>query len=144
MKESNKVISRMKNKFSIIGLVICLLILLVSLPLTLLWAVFKGPTTFFSQNVYSQKSPDGKFEIDVSRKVHFPVFDIDPEITVFISLKNIEKNYEINSVQFELREFSDLEEPEISWTPKGVHIENIDTHKQFAFDLRLPDYLLEK
>lgn len=141
MADLSKLASRIKNIFLILGLLICSLILLVTLPLTLLWAVVNGPTTFFPQKVFSQKSPDGKFEIDVFRKVQFPVLDIDPEITVYISLKNSEKNYEINSVKFDLREISDLEEPEITWTPNGAHIENIDTHKQFAFDLGLPDYL---
>jgi hypothetical protein len=106
-----------------------------------MWSLFKGPTIFFSQQVYSQKSPDKKFEINVSRKVNFPANEfLDPSITVYLSLNNAEKNYQINSVQFELREFSDLEKPEIIWTPNEVQINGIDSHKDFSFSFRLPHY----
>jgi hypothetical protein len=128
--------------FLIAFLAFSLSILLLFLSPTLILLVFNGPSIFFFQKVYSSQSPDGKFELTVSKKVALPANEfIDPAITVNISLKHIQKNYEINATQFGLYEISDLENPNIIWTSNGVHIENIDTHKQFSFDLREPNYI---
>jgi hypothetical protein len=106
---------------------------------SVLWSLFMGPATFFPQQIYSMKSPDKKYEIKVSRKVNFPALEfLDPEITVYVSLEDAEKNYQINSVEFKIREISDLENPEIIWTPDEVRINRIDSGENFSIRFRLP------
>lgn len=80
--QTNLIKSFWNNNLFIVLFVILFLFFIVTL-----WKM-----TFFSpQQIYSFNSPDGKFEVNVFRKTNFPPNELlDPAITVYVSLINVE------------------------------------------------------
>jgi hypothetical protein len=137
MLETSQINSNNKRIFFSVSVVIASFFIFVLFIESILWTLLGG--SFFSQQVYLLKSADNHYEITVSRRVNFPANSfLSPSITVDLSLKDAIHNYQINSVQFEVHEYSELTKPEIKWTSTEVLIDKIDYHKEFSFGFRLP------
>lgn len=137
MLETSQIPSNNKRIFLSFGVVITSLVIFILFIESILWTISGG--SFFSHQVYLLKSPDNHYEVSVSRRVNFPANSfLSPSITVDISLKDAAHKYQINSVQFEIHEYSELTKPEIIWTPTEVFIDEVDYHKDFSFGFRLP------
>jgi len=123
---------------TVAGMVFAALALLVISP-TVLWALMIGPDTFFTKPVHTLRSPDNKYDIVVSRRVNFPVFDpSSPSITAIVHLKNAGDWREIKYVEFGIHEYSELMAPELTWTHVDVKIDKIDYYNEYAFTFRFP------
>jgi hypothetical protein len=124
---------------------VCLVIvsavtLIVLLP-TMFW-IFLGPgvDSLFMQEVHKISSPDDRYEMVVSRRVNFPVFDpFSPSITARIDLKRTGSYGALNYVQFEIHEYSELRKPEVVWTGSHMRVDKIDWHDEHSFIVRLPE-----
>ena len=137
MLETSQINLNNKRIFISIAAVIASFVIFVLLIESILWTLLGG--SFFSQQAHLLKSPDNHYEISVSRRVNFPANSfLSPSITVDLSLKDTIHNYQLNSVQFEVHEYSELTKPEIRWTSTEVLIDNVDYHKEFSFGFRLP------
>ena len=137
----NTYASYRKRLFLTVGSVIVSVITFIALLPTMFW-VFLGPgvDTLFMNEVHQFSSPDGRYEVIVSRRVNFPLFDpFSPSITARIDLKRKGSYRTLNYVQFEIHEYSELRKPEVSWTGSDVRVDKIDWHNEHAFTLRLPE-----
>jgi hypothetical protein len=112
---------------------------LFSLP-TIIFLSFGGHTLILPQKVYSIKSPDNKYVLDISNRVSLPVISpIDPSGVVHISLKAASNKSELDSVTFEIHEFGELTKPTVIWKTDEAYIENIEYHKEISFKIPLPN-----
>ncbi|WP_009959298.1 hypothetical protein [Verrucomicrobium spinosum] len=118
---------------SLLMLGLALLVGLISLPSIIVG--FSGG--FSSSPVYSQRSPDDRSKLVVTKRVIFPANEmVDPSILVKVQLQDHADGRVLDSTSQELLEDSDLKEPDVEWTPGKVLISGIDRRKELTLTLR--------
>jgi len=117
-------------------------------PGTLLAVAAYGPATFFESEVYSLPSPDQRYRISVSRRIHFPVlFGFDsPPATIYVRLRAVEAPWACGPVEFDIHEASELQKPRLQWYSDKVTVEDIGPTKNLSFPSGTPpnDLRLQK
>ena len=135
----------MSWRIKILSIQIAVSILVVAgvlfVPGTLLAVSAYGPDAFFETEIYSLLSPDQRFRISVSRRIHFPVlFGFDsPPATIYVRLKPVDAPWEYGPVEFDIHEASELQHPRLDWHFDKVTVQDIETHKDFEFSFRIPN-----
>jgi hypothetical protein len=133
--EDSKFVSRgWKIAFALIASVF---VLFVSLP-TVVW-LLTGPGSIFEERARHIVSPDGRFEINIFRRVSLPVFDPSaPASKIRLELREVGSPAALNSVEFEIHEFQELMHPAVMWNDLEVYIDEIESHGDFSLRLKLP------
>jgi hypothetical protein len=131
--------SRFVRRIIAIGLLsIAAIVLFVVLIPTMLVMIESGPGAFFYRTAFVQTSPNGRFKLEVRRRMNFPADEIiDPSGTVSVQLIDQETSTLIDEKTFRIHELSELQDPELEWRTNAVAISKIETHHEVTLELKL-------
>ncbi len=123
-------VSGLSNTVLILGWFIVLfsgVLILIMLTPTFLWVASDGIDSFTGKELHRISSPDARYQILISRRTHFPAFDLfDPTTTATFSLTDTATSQVLDSESFLINDICDLHEPEVAWKPGYVEVKNID------------------
>lgn len=125
----------MKNALLLIG---CLLF--VGFALLLL-----APTFFIGfeggfkpQQVSFEPSPDGRFQLVVTKKAAFPANEfVDPSVVILAELRTTTNDNLLDSRRVVLIEDSDFSKPQVQWQTREVRISDFDRRQKQVITLNL-------
>ncbi len=111
-----------------IAFAVAVLLVVVGAVICMLPSVIVGcEGGFFSKQVYSAHSPDGRSRLIINKRAAFPANEfIDPAIVVTMEVRDGHTGRLLDSTQVELIEDSNLRDPVVEWTKAAVRISDID------------------
>jgi len=112
--------------------------MLIVMTPTLLWAGKDGIDTFTGKEMQKFSSPDARYEILISRRVHFPVIDpLDPTATATVSLTDTTTALVLDDESFFMYDVCDLQTPNLAWKQGYVEVGNINRQNDKGLILSL-------
>jgi hypothetical protein len=130
--------SRFVKRTIIAGLVffIGFIVFVLMIPTILMISMGPGPSVFLYQTEFQHNSPDGRFRLDVERRMNFPADDLlSPSGTIRVTLIDVSSAKPIDQRVVWIHEHPELQDPVLMWTPETVLVTNIETHNLERFEL---------
>ncbi len=92
------------------------IVLFVVLIPTMFVMVGYGMGAFFYETAFEQTSPDGRFKLEVRRRMNFPANEfIDPSGTVLIRVIDLETSTLVDANTFSIHEYWGMQDPALEW-----------------------------